>query len=75
MEPISADSDVADLVLAVPSRARVFEELGIDYCCGGRKSLAVACRTRGLDTGWHHQFSCCRFLFLELWCYRLRQVQ
>ncbi len=49
MEAISPDTHVADLVLAEPSRARILEQLGIDYCCGGRKSLAVACQTRGLD--------------------------
>ncbi len=49
METISPDTPVADLVLTDPSRARILEQLGIDYCCGGRKSLAVACQTRGLD--------------------------
>jgi regulator of cell morphogenesis and NO signaling len=34
-----------------PGRARVFERLGIDYCCGGRTPLADACATRGLDVG------------------------
>jgi regulator of cell morphogenesis and NO signaling len=32
-----------------PGRARVFEELGIDYCCGGKLPLAEACARRGLD--------------------------
>jgi regulator of cell morphogenesis and NO signaling len=38
-----AEARVSDLVLEEPSRARVFEQLGIDYCCGGRKPLARAC--------------------------------
>lgn len=28
---------------------RVFERLGIDYCCGGKIPLADACRRKGLD--------------------------
>jgi regulator of cell morphogenesis and NO signaling len=30
-------------------RAKVLEELGIDACCGGNKSLAAACGEKGLD--------------------------
>ncbi len=36
-------------MLADASRARILEQLGIDYCCGGRKTLAAACQTRSLD--------------------------
>jgi regulator of cell morphogenesis and NO signaling len=32
-----------------PARARAFERLGIDYCCGGKKTLADACAARGVD--------------------------
>jgi regulator of cell morphogenesis and NO signaling len=42
---------VADFVLDLPIRSRVFETLGIDFCCNGRKPLREACRQRGLDTG------------------------
>ena len=34
---------VRDLASATPGAARVFEKFGIDYCCGGEKSLAQAC--------------------------------
>ena len=34
---------VREMVLANPAAARVFEKFGIDYCCGGEKSLAEAC--------------------------------
>ena len=40
---------VGQLVAERPARGRVFERLGIDYCCGGRKSLSAACAERGLD--------------------------
>lgn len=39
---------VGDLVRERPGRARVFEDLGIDYCCGGRDSLSEACASAGL---------------------------
>lgn len=29
--------------------AQVFEEHGIDFCCGGKVSLAATCRERGID--------------------------
>lgn len=43
------DTAVADLVTDRPARARIFEQLGIDYCCGGDQSLAKACRKNDLD--------------------------
>jgi regulator of cell morphogenesis and NO signaling len=46
---ISPAATVAELVVARPGSARVFERLGLDYCCGGKRSLAEACRERGLD--------------------------
>jgi regulator of cell morphogenesis and NO signaling len=40
---------VGDLVAEHPPWSRVFQEMGIDYCCGGRTTLAEACRQRNLD--------------------------
>jgi regulator of cell morphogenesis and NO signaling len=40
---------VGALVARSPNLARSFEKLGIDYCCGGKKTLAEACREKGLD--------------------------
>jgi regulator of cell morphogenesis and NO signaling len=40
---------VGELVVERPSRARVFEKFGIDYCCGGKKPLQQACQERDLD--------------------------
>lgn len=45
--PPNVEASVRDLVLANPAAARVFEALGIDYCCGGGQTLAQACRTAG----------------------------
>ena len=48
MTPCDLDTPVPDWVIEHPKSLAVFEELGIDYCCGG-KSLGGACRERGLD--------------------------
>jgi regulator of cell morphogenesis and NO signaling len=38
---------VAELVVQNFNRARIFERFGIDYCCGGKVSLAEACAKAG----------------------------
>lgn len=43
MITIDVENSVGDLVREVPSRARVFESMKIDYCCGGKISLQEAC--------------------------------
>jgi regulator of cell morphogenesis and NO signaling len=40
---------LGDIVAARPALARVFERLGLDYCCGGKRPLAAACAGRKLD--------------------------
>jgi regulator of cell morphogenesis and NO signaling len=40
---------VGDLVKERPTRSHVFEKLQIDYCCGGKLSLAEACKEQELD--------------------------
>ncbi len=47
MSTLTAQQTVGELVRERPSRARVFEELGIDYCCGGKKPLVEACAKKG----------------------------
>ena len=36
---ITTERTVRELALENPTATRVFEKLGIDYCCGGNKSL------------------------------------
>ena len=40
---------VRDVVLEVPAATRIFEQLRIDYCCGGDVPLAEACSNRGFE--------------------------
>lgn len=40
---------VAELVRQRPKRSRIFEELGIDFCCHGHVPLDQACVLNGLD--------------------------
>jgi len=48
---LNADTTVGELVKTRPARARIFEQLKIDYCCGGKLPLTEACAKRGLDAG------------------------
>jgi len=41
--PITATKTVRELAVEVPNATRVFEKLGIDYCCGGHRPLEEAC--------------------------------
>ena len=45
---IYTEKTVRDLAVAVPGATRVFEEMGIDYCCGGSKPLPEACSKAGI---------------------------
>jgi regulator of cell morphogenesis and NO signaling len=40
---------VAEMAANSLAAVRVFERLGIDYCCGGKRLLADVCREKGLD--------------------------
>ena len=46
---IIEDKTVGQLVAERPSRAHIFEQFGIDYCCGGKKPLTQACREKNID--------------------------
>jgi regulator of cell morphogenesis and NO signaling len=48
MTGFNVDTTVGQLVSESPARARVFEQLGIDYCCGGKRPLAAVCAEKGL---------------------------
>lgn len=48
MATIEPDRTLSELVLEQPGRARIFEELQLDYCCGGKRSLAESAAEREL---------------------------
>jgi len=40
---ISSAKTVRELAVEIPNATRILEKFGIDYCCGGRRSLEEAC--------------------------------
>ena len=46
---VAIEKTVRELALENPASTRVFEKLGIDYCCGGNRSLSEACQSANLQ--------------------------
>lgn len=40
---------VKDIVLEIHGSAEIFEKYGIDFCCGGNKTLQSACEKKGIN--------------------------
>jgi len=47
MKP-DVNQTVREIAIEHPATVRVFESLGIDYCCGGKRSLRDACQRAGV---------------------------
>ena len=47
MKP-DVNQTVREIAIEHPTTVRVFESLGIDYCCGGKRSLQDACQRAGV---------------------------
>lgn len=47
---LNTKQSVRELALAIPGATRIFEKMGIDYCCGGAASLENACASAGITT-------------------------
>lgn len=47
--PITLETRIGDIVAARPALAQIFEELDIDYCCGGKQTLSAAIVGRDLS--------------------------
>ena len=45
---IDSTSTVRELAVSLPGATRIFEQLGIDYCCGGGLTLHDACQKANL---------------------------
>lgn len=46
---VETTKTVREYAVEIPAATRIFEKLGIDYCCGGGKSLADACTAAGIS--------------------------
>ena len=46
---ITRHSTISDVAANLPATVRVFQQHGIDFCCGGKRPIAEACTERGLD--------------------------
>jgi regulator of cell morphogenesis and NO signaling len=46
---LSLEQTMSELVVQKPSRGLFFESYGLDYCCGGKRTLAEACRVQNLN--------------------------
>jgi regulator of cell morphogenesis and NO signaling len=49
MSALDLHAQVGQWVAQRPATSRVFENFGIDYCCGGRVPLEQACAERSID--------------------------
>ena len=48
---LNAEMTIRSVVADDYRAAAVFERHGIDFCCGGNRAIADACRARGVDDG------------------------
>ncbi len=48
-EQANIESTIGEIVADDFRAAALFKEAGIDFCCGGNKSLAEACKEKGVD--------------------------
>ena len=46
---ITPSTTLAEIASTAPALTRKLERLGLDYCCGGKRSLPEACRKQQLD--------------------------
>jgi regulator of cell morphogenesis and NO signaling len=49
--PVDQAASVGELATSLPGALRAFDDLRIDYCCSGTRSLADACRAEGVAVG------------------------
>lgn len=48
-EDLNVQKSLGTLVAERPERSRVLERFGLDYCCGGKRSLSEACDQKGVS--------------------------
>lgn len=47
--PITTQKTIGETVAADYRTAAVFKQFGIDFCCGGKRSIEQVCRQKGID--------------------------
>ncbi len=50
MSALNTQRTIGEMVAEKPNRSKFFETLGVDYCCGGKKTLEEVCLAKGLDS-------------------------
>ncbi|MBE2894468.1 iron-sulfur cluster repair protein YtfE [Spirabiliibacterium falconis] len=43
------DKKLREIAIEIPGATKLFRQVGLDYCCGGADSLALAAKLKGLD--------------------------
>ncbi len=51
MTSYTSDTILGDVITTDPSRTRILERFGIDYCCGGQRPIGEACTQAQVDVG------------------------
>src|SRR5947209_7772975 len=46
---LDSNSKIGEIAAASMAAIQVFEDFGIDYCCGGEQSIGQACRSGGVE--------------------------
>jgi regulator of cell morphogenesis and NO signaling len=46
---ITESTTVGEIAASIPASVRVFQQHGVDFCCGGGKALAAVCAEKGLS--------------------------
>jgi len=49
MSALAPETPVGEIVAERPAASRLFDRLGLDYCCGGDRPLDTVCAEEGLD--------------------------
>lgn len=48
---ITPETRIADIAAQNPATIKIFQQFGIDFCCGGKRPLAEACKERQITVG------------------------
>mgnify|MGYP001559429659 CR=1 FL=1 len=46
---VQKENTIGEVVAGNFHTAKIFEDFGLDFCCGGKKTIQDACRERGIN--------------------------